>query len=629
MSCLLRFLVISGFFAIRIDSTGGYEIFCRDGIVGVPFSSTECFLEENNAVTHAFTYEIISDDDGTLHTSTQDCKVQRTGPEIQFPPGCPLDHLAHRRRRSSYETVSGGRVVERNYDRPFRKVEKLAKSSLESQIEAQGLTYRSDSPPASLEIKESGQMTWVQAAGPVTKIEWLRTARQPDIAASRYFKLSDGTIGFFTADQAITLGESITVSKRTYPTMLDRQEISYQSTLAMDIKRSSSGIEDTGVDYPPETSSFYNHAMNVTFCEFDDGRFTPIVDHGQLTIAVNDTTVATDRAYCPRLGDRPAFQISFYSFAVFLRYLPHGVEKQVAPTRVFDPFTMVKTSEFRHQLNRLHSAVDEMETPQNRVFKKHDPVMKELIEGVCSAVITSIKEIFTFEEVCRAYTYLFDEGFQHEYRYRDGLVGVLSTTECFLEENNAVTRAFTYEVTSNGDGTLRTSTQDCKVQRTGPEIQFPSGCPLDHLARRRRPSYYNKTGNGARVLEREYDRPFRKVGRLAKSSIVSQNEAQGHTYTSDSPPASLEIKESGEMTWVQAAGLVTKIEWLRTARQPDIAASRYFKLSDGTIGFFTADQAVTLGESITVLKRNSLTMLNHQEIRNVESPINDEEPPPK
>ncbi|KAF4687494.1 hypothetical protein FOZ60_003860 [Perkinsus olseni] len=212
---------------------------------------------------------------------------------------------------------------------------------------------------------------------------------------------------------------------------------------------------------------------------------------------------------------------------------------------------------------------------------------------------------------------------------RDGLVGVLSTTECFLEENKAVTRAFTYEVTSNDDGTLRTSTQDCKVQRTGPEIQFPSGCPLDHLAHRRRPSSYNKTGNGARVLEREYDRPFRKVGRLAKSSIVSQNEAQGQTYTSDSPPASLEIKESGEMTWVQAAGPVTKIEWLRTALQPDIAASRYFKLSDGTIGFFTADQVVTLGESITVLKRNSLTMLNHQEIRNVEPPINNEEPPPK
>ncbi|KAF4683969.1 hypothetical protein FOZ60_008379 [Perkinsus olseni] len=182
---------------------------------------------------------------------------------------------------------------------------------------------------------------------------------------------------------------------------------------------------------------------------------------------------------------------------------------------------------------------------------------------------------------------------------RDDLVGVLSTTECFLEENNAVTRAFTYEVTSNDDGTWRTSTQDCKVQRTGQEIQFSSGCPLDHLSHSRRPSYYNKTGNGARVVEREYDRPFRK------------------------------IKESGEMTWVQAAGPVTKIEWLRTALQPDIAASRYFKLSDGTIGFFTADQAVTLGESITVLKRNSLTMLNHQEIRNVEPPINDEEPPPK
>ncbi|KAF4661389.1 hypothetical protein FOL46_005748 [Perkinsus olseni] len=131
---------------------------------------------------------------------------------------------------------------------------------------------------------------------------------------------------------------------------------------------------------------------------------------------------------------------------------------------------------------------------------------------------------------------------------RDGLVGVLSTTECFLEENNAVTRAFTYEVTSNGDGTSRTSTQDCKVQRTGQKIQFPSGCPLDHLSHSRRPSYYNKTGNGARVLEREYDRPFRKVGRLAKSSVVSQNEAQGQTSTSDSPPASLEIKESGEMT---------------------------------------------------------------------------------
>ncbi|KAF4753176.1 hypothetical protein FOZ62_024286 [Perkinsus olseni] len=179
----------------------------------------------------------------------------------------------------------------------------------------------------------------------------------------------------------------------------------------MDIKRSSSGIEDTGVDYPPEWSSFYNHAMNVTFCEFGDGRYTPIVDHGRLTIAVNDTTVATNRAYCPRLGDRPAFQISFYSFAVFLQYLPRGVEQRVAPTRVFDPFTTVKTSKFRHQLNRLHSAVGEMETPQNRVFNKHDPVMKELIEGVCSAVITSIKEIFTFEEVCRAYTYLLDEGF--------------------------------------------------------------------------------------------------------------------------------------------------------------------------------------------------------------------------
>ncbi|KAF4715543.1 hypothetical protein FOZ63_017851, partial [Perkinsus olseni] len=113
MSCLPRILLISGFVTIRIESTGGYEIFCRDGLVGV-LSTTECFLEENNAVTRAFTCEVTSNGDGTSRTSTQDCKVQRTGQEIQFPPGCPLDHLARRRRPSSYnKTGNGARVLER------------------------------------------------------------------------------------------------------------------------------------------------------------------------------------------------------------------------------------------------------------------------------------------------------------------------------------------------------------------------------------------------------------------------------------------------------------------------------------------------------------------------------------
>ncbi|KAF4727034.1 hypothetical protein FOZ62_025766 [Perkinsus olseni] len=102
-----------------------------------------------------------------------------------------------------------------------------------------------------------------------------------------------------------------------------------------------------------------------------------------LVLAVNATTVTTERAWCPRLGDRPAFEESSF----FLEF-------------TFDTGLTV---------NKLYRAIDEIGIPESLVFEKDNPVMKELIEGVCSAVMISIKEIFTFEEMCRAYTYLLEK----------------------------------------------------------------------------------------------------------------------------------------------------------------------------------------------------------------------------
>ncbi|KAF4683327.1 hypothetical protein FOZ60_009341 [Perkinsus olseni] len=147
---------------------------------------------------------------------------------------------------------------------------------------------------------------------------------------------------------------------RTHHVTLDRQEVrnaespindeppppDYSSSLVADIKQSSSSVEDTGVDYPPETGSFYNALLNVTFCEFDKDRIT---DQRWLVLAVNATTVTTERAWCPRLGDRPAFEESSFFTGVYFRYMPDGAEKKLAPTRVFDPFRMVEFSRVRRQ----------------------------------------------------------------------------------------------------------------------------------------------------------------------------------------------------------------------------------------------------------------------------------------
>ncbi|KAF4651410.1 hypothetical protein FOL46_000344, partial [Perkinsus olseni] len=161
-------------------------------------------------------------------------------------------------------------------------------------------------------------------------------------------------------------------------------------------------------DYPAEYGSFYHGNLETTFCEFGeaiyvaDGRGSP-----RLSIKVTATTVSTSNVACPRIGDRPAFEMFFYPAAVNLHYLPDGPMKKLDRVHVFDPFAM-ETSRFRRQLNGLYSALREVEDPRDKFFK-NDPAMKGSIEGICSAVLTSVKEIYTFEELCRAYTNFLEE----------------------------------------------------------------------------------------------------------------------------------------------------------------------------------------------------------------------------
>ncbi|KAF4683326.1 hypothetical protein FOZ60_009340 [Perkinsus olseni] len=175
----------------------------------------------------------------------------------------------------------------------------------------------------------------------------------------------------------------------------------------METRQSSSSIEDTGVDYPAEYGSFYHGNSETTSCKFREAIYEAVGRSPRLNIEVTATTVSTSSVVCPRIGDRPAFEMFFYPAAVSLHYLPGGPIKKLHRVHVFDPFAM-ETSRFRHQLNRLHSALRWVENPRDKFFK-NDPAMKGSIEGICSAVLTFVKEIFTFEELCRAYTNFLEE----------------------------------------------------------------------------------------------------------------------------------------------------------------------------------------------------------------------------
>lgn len=175
-----------------------------------------------------------------------------------------------------------------------------------------------------------------------------------------------------------------------------------------------------------------------------------------------------------------------------------------------------------------------------------------------------------------------------------------SKTECLLEENTVVTRAFTYEIVRGPDGKLPTRTEYCDVEYDGNSINFLPGCNLKHLPDMRQYPYENR--GDIRVVGLDRARPFKYITRTPKSMIKLSAKAHfGLEYSSMEPLASLSVSKKGALTWVENYGPKEEAKWLKLDGHKSTKASPYFKLPDGRIGFFIAYHAVVLGNGITVL----------------------------
>ncbi|KAF4735605.1 hypothetical protein FOZ62_006098 [Perkinsus olseni] len=124
---------------------------------------TECFLEEDQIVTRAFTYGVASD------TFTEDCAVSKASKGICFVSLCFLSHLPGYHGFNSYSINGGSRMVDGDRERQFVKVDKVTKKAVVSQAKERGLKYTSDSPSAALKVSKKGDLTWLGANGSFEK----------------------------------------------------------------------------------------------------------------------------------------------------------------------------------------------------------------------------------------------------------------------------------------------------------------------------------------------------------------------------------------------------------------------------------------------------------------------------
>ncbi|KAF4662263.1 hypothetical protein FOZ61_002594 [Perkinsus olseni] len=229
---------------------------------------------------------------------------------------------------------------------------------------------------------------------------------------------------------------------------------------------------------------------------------------------------------------------------------------------------------------------------------------------ICGFTITSIAASDLYDIFCRPGT-------------------TLSKTECFLEEDRRVTRAFTYEVRRAPDGYSPTLTDYCDVDWKRGAIVFYPGCKLGHLPDSTSYHSYVQRSDEDRIVGDDRRRPFRRVDKVPKMTIKSDAKSRGLRYTSASPRATLDVSKKGKLTWGKNGRPIGEAAWLKKEGHRHTATSPYFVLPDGPGGFFIPGHAVVLGSTITVLRRTDPGLRFPDDARDLDSPTSsDDEPPP-